>query len=123
MARRINTAKLIQSVLKLREQREAAARLVAELDALLVEIGITPEVLAKVMPPKRGSSRGHYPQTADEFILGLVKGKKLTTAEINAAWKQAGRGGTADVPLLRLVKGGKIKRRKIRGKRGSRYWA
>lgn len=56
---------------------------------------------------------------ADAVTAGV--GKKLTTAEINAAWTQAGRSGKADATLTKMVKGGKLKRRKIRGGRGSRY--
>jgi hypothetical protein len=33
----------------------------------------------------------------------VVRGKRLTSAEINAAWKKSGRGGVADNTLRKLV--------------------
>ena len=68
---------------------------------------------------KKKTSRS-YAQTADEFVLGLLKGgKSLTTAEINGKWKQAQRAGTADNTLTKLSKAKKLK--KVKGDRGSRY--
>ncbi len=69
----------------------------------------------------RRRTRRRFDQTAAEFLLGLLKGRKLTTAEVNAAWKKAGRGGKADVTLMQLVKAKKLKRAKVKGGRGSRY--
>jgi transcriptional regulator with XRE-family HTH domain len=61
-------------------------------------------------------------QTAAEFILSLLKGRKsLTSAEINAVWKKAGRGHNADNTLSLMVKAKKLKRTKVRGQRGSEY--
>lgn len=62
--------------------------------------------------------------TAEEFVLALVKGKKATTSrEINDAWKRDGRPGKADNTLSIMVRGGKLKRTKLKGERGSRYAA
>src|SRR4051812_36890357 len=47
--------------------------------------------------------RKRFGQTADEFILDLVKNKEMTTGEINKAWRSAGRGGAADNTLGKLV--------------------
>ena len=56
------------------------------------------------------------------MILGLLGGgKSLSTAEINAAWKKEGRGGTADNTLTKLVKDSKLKRESVEGQRGSIY--
>ena len=44
--------------------------------------------------PSKHRRRGVFTQTAVEFVLGLLKGrKKLTTGEINAVWKKTGRMG------------------------------
>lgn len=62
--------------------------------------------------------------TAEEFVLALVKGKKATTSrEINDAWKRDGRPGKADNTLSIMVRGGQLRRTKLKGERGSRYAA
>ncbi|MFW6106784.1 MAG: hypothetical protein ACOC8H_01345 [bacterium] len=70
---------------------------------------------------KAASKRKRFPETAEQFIVGLVKGKGAMTAEINQAWKDSGRAASADKTLSKMVKDGKIKRENIEGKRGSRY--
>ena len=70
---------------------------------------------------KAATKRKRFPETAEQFIVGLVKGKGATTAEINQAWKDSGRGASADTTLSKMVKDGKIKRENIEGKKGSRY--
>lgn len=81
---------------------------------------------AKKTKGKRGKKkagakrRKRYDQTADEFVLGLLKGKTLTTAQLNAAWDKAGRGGKVDNVLTKVVKSGQVKRSKLDGQ-GSNY--
>ena len=70
---------------------------------------------------KKPRKRKTYSVTADEFVLGLLKGKTLTTRQLGEAWKAAGRGGPVDAQLSRLVKLGKIKREPRGGKLGSNY--
>jgi DNA-binding transcriptional regulator YiaG len=68
--------------------------------------------------------RGRVEQTAAEFILSLLKGRKsLTSTEINAAWKKSGRPRNADNTLSLMVKARKLKRTKRKGQRGSEYRA
>ena len=77
---------------------------------------------AKKKAAKKSKTRRSYAQTADEFVLGLLKGgKSLTTAEINGKWKQAQRAGTADNTLTKLSKAKKLNKKKVKGDRGSRY--
>jgi hypothetical protein len=83
--------------------------------------GAAAKVAAKPTAAKKPTKRGTFAVTAGEFILGLVKGKALTTRQVNDAWKKAGRGGVADSDLSILAKAGKIKREKLGGKRGSNY--
>jgi hypothetical protein len=67
-------------------------------------------------------TRRQFGMTAADFVLAFVKQhKKPTTREINAHWKSAGRGFTADVTLGKLVKDKKLKRSPLVGERGSRY--
>ena len=71
---------------------------------------------------RRFRGRQKFSQTADELVLSMLKAKpNLPTAEINAAWKRNGRGGTADNTLGKLVKERKLKRTPIRDGRGSSY--
>ena len=74
---------------------------------------------AKAAP--RQGKRGTFQQTGTEMILALLRRRGLFTAAINAAWKQEGRKGTADVTLGDLVRARRLRREKVRGKRGSRY--
>jgi len=77
----------------------------------------------KAAAPKVRRKRKKYDQTAEQIVLGLVKGKGATSAEINRAWKSAGRKGRADNTLNKMLKDGKLKRQKIKGAKGSNYTA
>jgi transcriptional regulator with XRE-family HTH domain len=69
-----------------------------------------------------GRRRGKFKQTGEQTILSLLKSKKsMSTREINEAWRNEGRAGSADVMLGLLVKGKKLKRTKVEGQRGSQY--
>ena len=57
----------------------------------------------KPVAPKHRKRRT-FKQTAEEMILGLLKGKALTTSELEAAWKKAGRGDKVDHTLGKLGK-------------------
>ena len=104
---------------------------VAEIEGLFEQFGVTleaPKPAAKVGRPAKKMKkatgrlqRGHFDQTAAEFVLELLKGKSLTTKEINAAWATTGRGGRADNTLMVLTKAKKIKRQKVKGGAGSQY--
>ena len=133
-----------QLVAELKRRRAKLAYLVKQRDALnkqieeLQALGVEPlsdagsrKVTRRRKKPspkpktakkaKASSKRKRFPETAERFIMGLVKGKGATTAEINQAWKDSGRGAAADTTLSKMVKDGKIKRENIEGKRGSRY--
>jgi hypothetical protein len=73
----------------------------------------------KTTDRKRGR-RTTYKETSSEFITNLLKGKSLTTAEINAAWKKE-RKGTADNNLTAMFKAKQIKRTANKDGRGSSY--
>lgn len=105
---------------KLVAQRDALNRQIAELQALAEPQ--TPKPVAKRVKGMR--KRGSFKETAEQMILGLLAGgKSMTTADINAAWKKAARGGSADGTLGKLVKAQKLKRRKVRKGKGSNYSA
>lgn len=73
-------------------------------------------------PPLKGKRRW-FEKTAEQSILDFLgKSNGQTAKEINAHWKQEGRGGKADNALSLMVKAGKLKRSQIEGKvRGSAY--
>lgn len=75
-------------------------------------------------PATKPYKRGQFRQTGQELVLSLLKGRRvLTTSQLGAAWKQAGRGGTVDNVLGQLVKAKKLKRKPLGGMKGSEYQA
>ncbi len=79
---------------------------------------------AKAEAPTRRYTRRPGGQTAQEFIVALVKEKKAnTTAAINAAWQESGRPGRANNTLTTLLKAGSLSRAKLEDGRGSQYLA
>ena len=77
---------------------------------------------ATAAPAVGPRKRGKFKQTGEQTILSLLKsGKPLMTKDVNHGWVSAGRSGTANVLLGKLVQARKIKRTKVRGERGSRY--
>ena len=98
------------------EEDEAIAPAGVELVSL-DEVEASEEKAAEPAVRKRKS----YPVTADQFVEKLIAGRGATTAEINRAWKQAGRTGRADNTLNKMFKAGKVKREKLKGQKGSKY--
>lgn len=88
----------------------------------LRRLGITTDGEDAAAAAPRGRLRRSYDQTAEQFILSLVKSRKATTtAAINAAWRSIGRPGKADNAITRLVKSGALQRAKLQGERGSSF--
>ena len=75
----------------------------------------------KAAAPKTSRKRKKYAQTAEQLVLGLVKGKGAISSDINKAWKAAGRTGRADNTLNKMLKDGKVKRVPLKGQKGSTY--
>ena len=130
---RSDLAKLMGELLAERKEHVDA---VASIDRTLGQLGISPRAKVrgagrrKAGAPKKKAAkkgrargkRGTYKKTAEEFVLSLLGGgKKLTTAQIGAKWRQAKRGGKPDNALTKLVKEKKVKRQNIKGARGSDY--
>jgi len=115
------------------KQRDALNEQIEELQRLGEPLPASPsrKVARKAKKPgpkpktakkaKATPKRKRFPETAEQFIVGLVKGKGATTAEINQAWKDSGRAASEDTTLSKMVKDGKIQRENIEGKKGSRY--
>jgi hypothetical protein len=123
----------LSDLLKLREQVDKD---IAELKVLAEQFGRATAIEApnakrrcKAKAAKavaklaaRKGRRAPYAQTATEFVLGLLQGGKvLTSQELGQAWTEAGRKGMVAKTLGELVAKKKLARRKIRGKKGSKY--
>ena len=111
-------------------QRDKLNAQIAELESAMGKPAAeaAPKAARRGRPPKAamaaapvGRKRKSYPVTADQFVEKLVAGKGATTAEINKAWKQAGRTGRADNTLNKMFKAGKVKREKLKIGKGSTY--
>lgn len=127
---RSDLAKLMGELLAERKEHVDA---IASIDGTLGQLGVSPRAAARgagrreAAAPKKATKRGRkrgkrgsYKKTADEFILSLLtRGRKLTTAQIGAKWRQAKRGGKPDNALTKLVKEKKVNRQNIKGSRGS----
>lgn len=140
MPRIADPAKQLASVIAdLQAERQTNLNRIAEIDALFERFGIQPQDRRRpghkpgrprAAQPKaagRGGARrkrGTFEKTGLESIMDFVKSKGkagATSGEINQNWKSEGRGATADTTLSQLTKQKKLKRRKIRGAKGSRY--
>ena len=119
-----------KSLSSLLVERQQHVEALAKIDALFTKFGITVGAAAKpqateVVPAPaatQGQKRRRSKQTASEFVFGLLEGgKSLATAQINAAWREAGRSGRADRVLMELTKAGRLKKAKLGGQRGSNY--
>jgi len=75
----------------------------------------------KASSPKASRKKKQYSQTAEQFILGQVKGTGAITSDINKAWQAAGRTGRADKTLNKMLKSKKLKRTPLKGRKGSIY--
>lgn len=133
--------KALSDLLKKRQEHQAA---LAEIDGIIAKYGINPSksvpkaspvakkapavpMPAKATKPSKpavkvGAAPKKYPETAEQFVLGLLKGGKgLVGREINEAWKHSGRKGNADNTLSALFKTKKVKRAAVKEGRGNIY--
>ena len=117
---------LIQMVNKLRQERSGHVAAVEEIDRALTGLGISLKPSKRRGRPKGSRNkpkrrRQRFSQTATEFVLGMMGKKGLTSAQVNAKWKESGRKGVANNTLTALVKEGKLKRKSVKGQRGGVY--
>jgi len=64
--------------------------------------------------PNRRRSKVKDGVTGEQFLLSLLPKSKLSTAEVNAKWKEWGRKGAANNLFGLLVKDWKLKRAKAK---------
>jgi len=122
---------LEKSLTKLTAERQEHVDALARIDALFEKFGIctcacsdapAPAVVQAPAPAARKSrKRKHFAQTAEEFVLSLLDGKRLITGDVNRAWVNSGRRGKADNTLSILTKKKAIKRVRLKDGLGSTY--
>lgn len=132
------TTELARLVQSLQKERQDHVDAIAAIDAAFASLGITPKPTRKRGRPAAAApapaesakpARKHRRRkakdgmTGEQFLLELLAKSKLSTADVNAKWKESGRKGTANNQLGFLVKGGKLKRADAKGGRGSVYSA
>jgi hypothetical protein len=125
-----------------RQEHEAA---IAAIDAAFERFGLKPGAVKRrgrrrgrprgsrnkvraTAAPKRRRKRGRrsFAKSGPQSILDFVKAKGAAgarTSEVNKHWKAEGRAGDAYVTLGQLVKQRQLKRKNLKGQRGSRYIA
>lgn len=75
-------------------------------------------------PTAKRKKPAKFKMSAEQMILALLKGKSLTSTNINIAWKKAGRAGTASVTLGKMAKAKMLKREPLaKGQKGFAYTA
>ena len=128
---KLSNVSLKQLVAELDRRKSRLADLIAQRATIEMEIkelqsipGAEPAP-AKAAPTLKAKGRRRkrrkFAQTSEQFVLGLVKDKGATTAEIKIAWKDAGRGGPASPTLSNLYKAKKLSRKPLKGKKGFLY--
>ena len=132
MARSRTAIELATLVKRLHQERQEYVDAIAQIDKMFGDLGIETDAssLKSRRKGKRKASkkrakrktRKSFRQTAEEFVVGLLKrSKSMTTGQINSRWSQAGRGGNADNALSKLTQAKRVKRKNIKGARGSTY--
>ncbi len=138
MARKVLTE--LQSLLrKLEAERQSHLAALQEIEATLSELGIDPGRSGAT----RGKRRGRPPGKASGKIGGRRKRRKYATsgtqsilsfiskgnrngasgAEIAKHWKSENRAGSSYNIINMLLKAGKVRKKKLKGERGSLYMA
>ena len=132
-----NVAELTHLIQTLQQERQDHITAIAEIDAAFASLGITatpakkrgrqpsaaPVATAKPKGNRRRRSKAKDGMTGEQFLLSLLAKAKLSTADVNAKWKESGRKGAANNLLGLLVKDGRLKRQDVKSWRGSVYSA
>ena len=123
---------------KLHSERQTHVEAIERIDSTFDELGIeaeSPRRGRRGRPPGRPAGRykagrrrkrRKYATSGTESILSFVsRGNKkgATGAEIANHWKAEGRAGSSYNIINMLLKAGKLKKKKLKGERGSMYMA
>ncbi len=137
MAKTTTTARELQAIIaRLQNERQVHLDALADIDAVFAQFGITSQKTKRRRRPrkakkkvarrvaKRRKRQTKRKVSGPQSILNFVKraGKRgVNGAEIVKRWNAEGRAGGAYTPISKLVKAKKLKRRAVKGERGSRY--
>ena len=137
MAKTTTTARELQAIIaRLQNERQVHLDALADIDAVFAQFGITSQKKKRRGRPrkakkkvarrvaKRRKRQTKRKVSGPQSILNFVKraGKRgVNGAEIVKRWNAEGRAGGAYTPISKLVKAKKLKRRAVKGERGSRY--
>ncbi len=134
MAKKATTARELQAVItRLQQQRQAHLDALAEIDSAFAQFGIKPrkrtrkakkKVAKKVAKRHKRKARRTRKMSGPRSILNFVQraGKNgVSGAKIVRHWNAEGRAGKAYTAISKLVKAKKLKRRAVKGERGSWY--
>ncbi|MCH8880037.1 MAG: hypothetical protein IID34_09155 [Planctomycetes bacterium] len=139
MAKKTTTARELQALItSLQQQRQAHLDALAEIDSAFAQFGIklkrrksggSPRkakrrVAKKVAKRHKRKARRTRKMSGPQSILNFMKraGKNgVTGAEIVRHWNAEGRAGKAYTAIGKLIKAKKLKRRAVKGERGSQY--
>ncbi len=134
MAKKTTTARELQAVItRLQQQRQSHLDALAEIDSVFAQFGIKPrkrtlkakkKVAKRVAKRRKRKARRTRKMSGPQSILNFVKraGKNgVTGAKIVRHWNAEGRAGKAYTAIGKLFKAKKLKRRAVKGERGSRY--
>ena len=145
MATRMTAARELGALIaRLQKERQAHLDTIAQIDSVFAEFGIEPtaargrrsrrkvgrprkakrRVGKKVAKRRKRRTRRSSNLSGPQSILNLVRraGRKgIRGAEIVKHWNAEGRRGGAYTPISKLVNAGKLKRRALKGEKGSKY--
>ena len=128
MARGINPTRLTGIIQQLQQERREHQRRIDQIGAIFTKCGIAPpaagaaKTAGKRGRPRRGRKRFDKsgPQSILDFIQANGQGG-ASSAELSQHWKSEGRTGEPYITLGHLVKQKKLKRKSLKGQRGSQY--
>ena len=133
MAKTTTTARELQAIIaRLQNERQVHLDALADIDAVFAQFGITSQKKKRRGRPRKAKKKvaklrkrqTKRKVSGPQSILNFVKraGKRgVNGAEIVKRWNAEGRAGGAYTPISKLVKAKKLKRRAVKGERGSRY--
>ncbi len=134
MAKETTSARELEAIIaKLQKQRQSHLDALAEIDSVFAQFGIKPrkrtrkakkKVAKRVAKRHKRKARRTRKMSGPQSILNFVKraGKNgVTGAAIVRRWNAEGRAGRTYTAISKLVKAKKLKRRAVKGERGSQY--
>lgn len=138
-----SASELRSAIAKLQSERAGHVKAIAEIDTVFNQLGIkmsapakrgpkpgkrkvgrpkSTKPVAKKKAAKKPTKRKSFTVSGPNSILQTVKGAGktgATTGDIVKTWEKQGRGGNVYGIIGQLVDEGKIRRKKVKGRRGS----